>query len=273
MGSGISELSAATLRELHSERNRPLVLANVWDAASARIVEDAGFPAIATSSAGVAYALGYADGQQVPPEEMYAAIYRIARTVRIPVTADIEAGYGDVAKTARALIDAGAVGMNLEDYENDGLVPLDEQLERIAAVKAMGLEAGVPIVINARTEIYLANIGDPDSRLERSLERLQAFARAGADCLFIPGIKDEPTIERFVQALDGPLNILAVAGSPSIARLRELGVARISVGSGPMRATMALTRRIAVEMRDHGTYDAITTDTIAYPDANALFLR
>lgn len=255
------------LRELHAPQNHPLVLANVWDAASARIVEAAGFSAVASSSAGVAYSLGYPDGQLVPMREMLDAVSRIVRAVRVPVTADLEAGYGDVSATVRALIDAGAAGLNLEDFENDALVPLAKQLDRIRAARALG------VVVNARTDIYLAQLGDPASRFERTVERLQAYAAAGADCVFVPGIRDEETIGKLVKSVSKPLNILATAGTPPIPRLKELGVGRVSIGSGPMRAAMTLTRRIAEELRDHGTYDAFTRETIPYADANALFER
>jgi 2-methylisocitrate lyase-like PEP mutase family enzyme len=171
------------------------------------------------------------------------------------------------------LIAAGAVGMNLEDMEGSILVPLHHQLERIRTVLAVATYTGVPIVLNARTDIYLAQVGDSESRFERTVERIVAFAEAGADSVFVPGVKDEETIARLARSVDAPLNILATVGSPSIPRLRELGVARISVGSGPMRAGMALMRRIALEMRDSGTYDAFTRDTIDYADANRLFER
>ena len=248
------------------------MLPNVWDAASARIVEQAGYPAIATSSAGIAYSLGYADGQLVSPAEMFAAVARITRTVRVPVTADLEAGYGDPAATAQALLDAGAVGLNFEDYENEALVPDDEQVRRIAAIRAVGERAGVHVGINARTDIYLAQIGAPETRLERTVARLRRYVAAGADCVFVPAVKDEPTIRELVEAVHAPVNILAMPGSPSIARMKELGVARVSTGSGPMRSSMALMRRIATELLTTGTYENLTRD-LNYADANALFLR
>jgi 2-methylisocitrate lyase-like PEP mutase family enzyme len=263
---------AGTLRDLHRSA-RPLVLPNVWDAASARIIEDAGYPAIATSSAGMAYSLGYADGQQVPPAEMFAAVARIVRAVRVPVTADIESGYGDAAAATRELIKTGAVGMNLEDMADGVLIPLERQVETIGSVIDEARRAGIPMVLNARTDIYLAHVGDAGSRFDRTVERLLAFAKAGADCVFVPGVYDEETISKLVRCLELPLNILATEGSPPISRLRELGVARVSAGSGPMRATMALARHIATEMRDLGTYETFTTRTIPYPEANTLFRR
>ncbi len=259
--------SATRFRELHEPEGRPLLLCNIWDAGSARIVEAAGYPALATGSAGVAFSLGYADGQTIPFQEMMAAVARIVRAVEVPVSADVEAGYGDVEATARELINAGAAGMNLEDLEDGKLVPLDQQVDRIRRARDSGL------VVNARTDIYLAGIGDAGSRFDRTVERLRAFAAAGADCVFVPGVRDEATIAALVRSVDVAVNILATAGSPTAGRLRELGVARISVGSGPMRATMALTRRIALEMRNSGEWDSFTNDTIPYADANAIFQR
>lgn len=263
---------AELLRSLH-QTERPLVLLNAWDAASARVFAASGAKAIATTSAGVAYCLGYADGQQVPAAEMIAAIARICRVVEVPVTADVEAGYGDLEGTVRGLIAAGAVGLNLEDMEGEGddaLVPLAQQLERIRTVKNIAAGAGVPVVLNARTDIYLAHLGPAGRRFDCTVERLRAFAGAGADCVFVPGIVDENTIERLAAAIGVPLNILAVAGSPPISRLAELGVRRVSVGSGPMRATMGLARRIAAELLGSGTYGAMVEGAIPYPEANRL---
>lgn len=260
---------AKILRELHAKRNWPLLLPNAWDAASARIFEDAGFPAVATTSAGVAYALGYPDGQRVPAGEMIKAIARIVRAVRVPVTADVEAGYGSAAETARALIEVGAVGMNLEDAEGATLVPLDEQVARNRSVRAAAPE----IVINARTDIFLAQHSDASSRLERTIERLRAFVEAGADSVFVPGVRDAETIGKLVRAVDVPLNILAGEGTPPVAELKRLGVGRITIRSGGMRATLALTRRIAMELRDLGTYEAFTRETIPYAEVNKLFER
>jgi 2-methylisocitrate lyase-like PEP mutase family enzyme len=258
--------------ELHRLHQGPpiLCLANVWDAASARIVESAGFPAIGTSSAGIAFSLGYADGERIPRAEMLAAVRRIAGAVAAPVTADLEAGYEDVEVTAAGLMEAGAVGLNLEDIQGGGLVDLPAQLEKIRTVRRAGERAGVPIVINARTDIYLEQIGEEATCFSRAVERLAAYRDVGADCLFIPGVRDEPTISRLVEALHFPLNILAGAGTPSARRLQDLGVARVSLGSGPMRATMALTRRIAEELRDHGAWSEMLERTIPYAEANQL---
>ena len=194
---------------------------------------------------------------------MIEVVARIVRTVQVPVTADVEAGYGGAAATAKAVWSAGAVGMNLEDMEGDGLVDL---VPRIRAIR----EAVPEIVINARCDVFLNTVGDEATRFERIVERLNAYRDAGADCLFAPGVRDRETIARLVKAIRGPLNILAVAGSPSIADMQAMGVARVSVGSGPMRATLGLVERIARELRDQGTYSAMTDGAIPYADANRL---
>jgi 2-methylisocitrate lyase-like PEP mutase family enzyme len=253
---------ANALRTLH--RGRILLLPNVWDVASARIVEEGGFAAIATTSAGVAFSLGYPDAQRITREEMLARITRIRKAVKIPVTADVEAGYGnrpeDAARTAREVIEAGAVGMNLEDATDDPAHPLLElslQLEKIRAVREAGLKSGVLLVLNARTDVYLAEVGASETRYDNALKRLLAFRDAGADCVFIPGLKDPETIGRMVRDLKCPVNILAGPGSPSVPQLEKLGVARVSLGSGPMRATLGLMKRIAEELMTSGTYSAM----------------
>ena len=250
-----------------------LVLPNAWDCASARIFEQAGFPAIATTSAGIAFSLGYSDGQRISRDLMLATVARICAAVPLPVTADLESGYGDVAKTTAGLIAAGAVGLNFEDmdHESQALTPIPAQIEKITMIRRIASGLGVNIVVNARTDVFLAQIGEPSTRFERACERLQAYIAAGADCVFLPGLADEATIRRVVETVKFPLNILAGANLPTIPRLRELGVARVSVGSGIMRATLGLTRRIAQELKHSGTYAALLDGTMTFAEANALF--
>lgn len=255
------EQKADTLRALH----RPtLLLPNAWDAASARIFERAGFPAIATTSAGIAFALGYPDGQIVSRKEMIEAVARIARMVQVPVTADVEAGYDDPVETARGVWAAGAVGMNLEDTAGS-----NDLIDLVPVIRA--IRAAVPkMVLNARTDIFLNGIGDESTRFDRAVERLNAYRAAGADCLYPPGVRDKATIARLAKAVHGPINILAVAGSPSIAEMKAMGVARVTVGSGPMRATLGLTERIARELRDQGTYASMAEGAMPYADVNRM---
>jgi 2-methylisocitrate lyase-like PEP mutase family enzyme len=250
-----------------------LVLPNSWDCASARIFEQAGFPAIGTTSAGIAFSLGYSDGQRIPRDLMLATVGRISAAVALPVTADLESGYGDVVASTVGLIAAGAVGLNLEDVDHDSqaLTPIRAQIEKITTVRRTAARLGVNIVINARTDVFLAQIGEPSTRFDRACERLQAYIAAGADCIFLPGVADESTIRRAVEILNFPLNILAGVNLPTIPRLRELGVARVSIGSGIMRAILGLTRRIAQELKHSGTYTALLEGTLPFAEANALF--
>jgi 2-methylisocitrate lyase-like PEP mutase family enzyme len=273
-----SELARQFLA-LHDGR-KTLLLPNAWDVASARIFEDAGFPAVGTSSAGVAFALGYSDGQKISRGEMLTVVHRIAEAVHIPVTADVEAGYGakpeDAAETAREVIAAGAVGMNLEDAipdKPDALADLSLQIEKIRAVNEISKRAGIAFVLNGRTDVFLAEIGPAETRLARAIERLNAYREAGAQSLFVPGVKDKETIAQLVGGVRGPLNILATAGTPPLAELEKLGVARASVGSGPMRATLGLTARIARQLHDEGTFSLMTDGAMTYADANRLFTR
>lgn len=254
---------ANTFRTLHHGRET-LLLPNVWDVAAARIIEEAGFPAIATTSAGVAFSLGYPDGQKISREEMLARVARITRAVKVPVSADVEAGYGDrpedAAQTARGVIEAGAVGINLEDGTGDSqrpLVDLALQLEKIRAVREAASKAGVLLVLNARTDVYLDQVGPPETRYDESTRRALAYRDAGADCVFVPGVRDAETIAKLVRDLQCPLNILAGPGSLPVPELEKLGVARVSLGSAPMRATLGLLRRMAEELKTSGTYAAL----------------
>jgi 2-methylisocitrate lyase-like PEP mutase family enzyme len=251
---------AEAFRAMHRGQ-RLLLLPNAWDVASARIFEEAGFGAIATTSAGIAFTLGYPDGQRISRDEMLQSVSRIAAALNVPVTADVEAGYGDrpedAAQTTEAVIESGAVGINLEDASGNAshpLVDLPLQLEKIAAVRQAAQTAGVPIVLNARTDVYLLQVGPPEKRYDQALQRLTAFRDAGADCVFLPGVRDSATIGRMVRDLNFPLNILAGPGSPSIPELQKLGVARVSLGSSPMRATLGLLQRMADELKASGTY-------------------
>jgi len=254
---------AEALRALHLG-HEPLLLPNVWDIASARIIEESGFPALATTSAGIAFAQGFPDGQVISAQRMLGAVAQIASAVHVPVTADVEAGYGDrpedAAQTARGVMEAGAVGMNLEDARGDAehpLVELELQLEKIRAIRQTAQQWGIPLVLNARSDVYLLQVGEPAKRYDETVRRLRAFRDAGADCAFVPGVRDAETIRRLVADLACPVNILAGPGSPPVAELAALGVKRISLGSGPMRATMGLLRRLGAELKTQGTYTSL----------------
>ena len=264
---------AVALRALH-HRPEPLVFVNVWDGASARIIEAAGFPAIATSSAGVAYVDGFPDGQAISRDGMLAHVKVIANVVDVPVTADLEGGYGptvdDAIATTRGAIAAGAVGMNFEDsLPNGSLLSPDAHAERVRAVRRTGGELGVPFVINARTDVYHAP-GSEEDRFTETVARAKAYLAAGADCIFIPFISDGALIGRLCAAIPGPVNVLAGAASPDVAALTKLGVHRISLGGGPAAHLLAVLQRVAIDVREHGTYGFLA-DRIPHGELNALF--
>ncbi|MGC2492258.1 isocitrate lyase/PEP mutase family protein [Candidatus Binatus sp.] len=267
---------AEAFRAMH-DRSRILVLPNAWDAMSARVIEEAGASAIATTSAGVAFSVGYPDGEAIPRDEMIAAIARISRVVTIPVTADIESGFArdtrELAETIRRVIDAGAVGINLEDQVHDGiprLYDLDQAVDRVRAAREAADSAGVPVVINARTDVYLLGIGEPETRFAHAIRRANAYRKAGADCLFLPAVTRCAEIERIVHALDGPLNLLAFPGIPTIPELERLGVARLSVGTRLTLNAMSALKKTAAELLSTGTYESMLVGDITFADANRL---
>ena len=266
---------AETFRSLHSG-SRILVLPNAWDVASARIVEAAGAQAIATTSAGIANALGYADGQRIPRNLMMEAARRIVRSVDLPVTVDAEAGYGqgpeDAAETAQQVIAAGAVGMNLEDGTGDPSDPLFEVEQQVARIRAVRGEAGndAPLLLNARIDVFLAAVGRPETRIQEAVRRASAYRDAGADCLFVPGVTDAKVISELVHAIKGPLNVLAGPGTPPVAELERIGVARVSTGSAFMRACFAKARDVARDILDSGAWESLLDKSISYAEMNAL---
>jgi 2-methylisocitrate lyase-like PEP mutase family enzyme len=259
--------TALAFRALHIP-GRPLVLPNAWDTASARLVEEAGAAAVATTSAGLAWDLGTADGDRLDRDRALGAVARVAAAVRVPVSADIESGYAKdaagVGDTIRAVLAAGAVGVNIEDalYGGEGtgdggrgpLRPVAEQAERIAAARAAADAAGVPLFINARIDTVLRGAGG----VEETLERAAAFLAAGADGIFVPGAVDPGTVKSLVAGVEGPLNVLVGPGAPPVAELAALGVARISAGSSIAQAAHAVVRRAARELLSAGTYDSLT---------------
>src|ERR1700726_3718124 len=254
-----------------------LILPNAWDAVTARLFVKAGARVIATTSAGIAASLGYSDGQNVPRDLMVEAIARIARVIDVPVTADIESGYADspreLGESIRAVINAGAIGFNLEDATGDSSQPLfavEQQIERIRAAREAADNLGVRVVINARTDVYLAKVGEPVGRFAETVRRLNAYREAGADCLFVPGVTDMPTLTQLVRSVPSPLNVLAGPGMPSVADLQHIGIARLSVGSAIMRATLALARDAADELLQKGTYNTFLDRNIPYNEVNEL---
>jgi len=266
---------AARFRRLHDAR--PLVLPNAWDSASARVIELAGAPAIATTSAGVSWALGKGDGQRLDRTEMMEAVRRIVDAVTVPVTADIEGGYGDgtaddVALSVRLVTEAGAVGINLEDSIGGTLLPLERQAERILAARDSASAEGIGLFINARTDGYLFGAGAAEARFDDTVRRAAAYLAAGADGVFVPGVVDAGTIGRLVAAIHGPVNIMAGPGSPNTAELARLGVVRVSVGPAIAQAALETVRRAARELLESGTYGTLEA-ALPFPEANGIFAR
>jgi 2-methylisocitrate lyase-like PEP mutase family enzyme len=289
---------ASRLLDLH-HGDQPLVLINAWDAASAAMVEHCGLPAIATSSAAMANTLGFPDGQYLPWAQMLEAVARVCRAVKVPVTADIESGFAAnvtaLETSITQIIHAGAVGVNLEDVmpananlqnaesknadpirHGNPLFSLPEQIARIQAARRAAEAAGVHLVINARTDAYWQSGVDPAEAMRGTLERGKAYLQAGADCIFIPGLRNPDHIKTVTNHLIAgnpvaPVNILAGPGVPSIPELAKLGVRRVSYGSGPHRAAMGLLRRIASEAKTSGTYEALTEGAVPYEEMNGLF--
>ncbi|MDH6578752.1 isocitrate lyase/phosphoenolpyruvate mutase family protein [Kitasatospora sp. MAP5-34] len=260
---------ARLLHQLH-RAGTPLVLANVWDAASARLVAEAGAPAIATASASVSWTLGVPDGDRLDRARALAQTALIAGAVDLPVTADLESGFAETAagvgETVTALLATGAVGINLED----GLRPPAEAAERVAAARAAADAVGLPLFLNARTDLFLRALGDPAGRLDEAVSRARAFIAAGADGIFVPGVEDADTIAALVAAIPAPLNVMAGPGAPTVAELAKLGVARISLGPGLAKVAYAAVERAAQEVYATGTYDALA-DGLDYGRLNGLF--
>ena len=219
---------AEELRRLHAAPE-PLVLVNVWDAASAKVVAgSAGGRAIATASWAIASAHGLPDGEALSREAMLEAVAVVARAVELPVTADLERGYGDVRLTVEGALEAGAVGCNLEDSDGaGGLWPAQEHAAVVAAARAAGDAAGIPLVINARADVFLTDVIPSDERLLATLERGAAYLEAGADCIFVPGVRDVTAIASLAREMGGPISVLAGAGGPTLAELADAGVARV----------------------------------------------
>ena len=251
----------------------PLLLANAWDVASAVTIANAGAKAIATTSAGVAWSLGVPDAADLGADRAAAAIERITAAVSVPVSADIEAGYGAepdvVAATVTAIVQAGAVGINLEDRSGrngTALFHVAEQAERLAAARAAADRLSIPLWINARTDVFLAGVGRAEERLQATLERAAAYAAAGADSLFVPGLID---LEALAELAAGPLPIAVMvwAGAPPVSELASAGVARISLGPAIAQKAYGVAARAAAELLTDGTYDS-SADGIAYDEMN-----
>jgi 2-methylisocitrate lyase-like PEP mutase family enzyme len=271
------QAKAESLRSLHS--SGVLVLPNAWDAGSAAVIAAAGAQAIATTSGGVAWSLGRPDGHGLTREEMVEQVRRVAGAVDLPVSADIEGGYGpapqDVAKTVEAVVGAGAVGVNIEDSRAPGgpLFDPQEQAERLRAGRAAATRAGLPeLVINVRTDVILFGIGEPEGRLDDVIARAAGYAEAGADCLFVPGLIDLDALAALVKATSLPVNVMAWPGAPTVAEFAAAGVRRVSLGTAIAQSAYTLAQRAATEVLTKGTYHELG-GALDFGTLNGLFAR
>lgn len=251
-----------------------LLLPNVWDAMSARIFAAAGFDSLATTSAGVAWALGYPDGEIAPWAEVVGATARIVRAAGVPVTADIERGYGDspeiVGKHVADIIRTGVVGINLEDGLNGSIRSVDDATARLQAARKGALDEGVPIVINARCDVFHLRHGEESTRFDAAVARCRAYLAAGADCVYPFGLRDHGLIAAFTKAVGAPVNITGRPGMPDAAELERIGVARITIASASTLMTMGAIRKLAADLRSTGGFDALS-GPFHHPDAQKLF--
>ncbi|MGE0742874.1 MAG: isocitrate lyase/phosphoenolpyruvate mutase family protein [Hyphomonadaceae bacterium] len=259
---------AAKFHDLHKDF---LILLNAWDAASARVMQDIGAKAIATSSAAVAWAHGYADGHHLPTEKLIAVVEEIARVVSVPITTDAEGGYSDdprqVAENVKAFIGAGAVGVNIED----GKQPHDLHLRKIEAVREAAVRVGVDLFINARTDVYLKRLAAPEQALEETLRRAAAIREAGASGLFVPAIHAPQDIATVVERAGLPLNVMAIPGVPTAKELKTLGAKRLSAATSIFNAAMAGAREAAEDFLAQGDSSALWERRGSPPDYNKLF--
>lgn len=262
---------ARLFRSLHDPAH-PLALANAWDVASAVVAVAAGAPAVATTSAGVAWSLGLPDGDRLDRARALDVVARVVAAVDVPVTADIEGGFGatpdEVGETVEGVLAAGAVGINIEDGGRDP----GALAERVAAARRVADRAGVPLYVNARADVYLRGVGDPDGRLDETVARAHRYLDAGATGIFVPGVVDPATVEALTARIPAPVNVLVGPGAPSVPELGRLGVARASLGSDVVLAALAVVRAATAELLGTGTYAAVTGG-LGYRDVNDLLDR
>ncbi len=266
---------ASALLRLHADG--VLVLPNAWDVASAALFAQAGAPAVATTSAGLAWSQGYRDGEQLPRADLFRLLRRIAEVVDVPVTADLEAGFGadevEVSQTVTAVLEAGVVGINLEDGRpgGDGVFDLPEAAARIAAARKAAVAHGVAdLVINGRTDVYMRGVGDPSGRPAEVLRRAEAFAAAGADCLFVAGLSDLRVLSDLAADSPLPINVFTAAGGATVEQLRAAGVRRVTVGPALAQAAYTAAGELARELLGAGTLTA-GSPWLGYGALNTLF--
>lgn len=276
MSTATQTTKARLFRQMH-DRSHVLLLPNAWDAGCARMFAGAGASAIATTSAGVAWSLGYPDGEHAPLEQVLAATARIAHAVELPVSADIESGYGataaGVAESVGAFIACGVVGINIEDglHAPGALRSIEDAVARIRAVRAAADHAGIPIVINARTDTYMLGFGDSaPSRFDETVRRGHAYLAAGADCIFPIGLADAVILENLVLTLNAPISIAARPGLPDMADLARIGIARVSLATRLATVAYSAADTAWRNVLANGDFESLQS-TLTHPDMQRLF--
>ncbi len=277
MISSIQKEKAELFLRYHQDKDI-LVLLNSWDISSSKLIEATGYKAIATTSMGVAASLGYPDCQIITLSEMLEVITGIVNAVKVPVSVDIEAGYGnnlnEIIESVKKIIATGIVGINIEDSIDLSPILIDEMefCERISAIRELSNSLGFHLVINARTDSFYVSSGSPQEKLSESIKRGNKYREAGADCIFVQPVWEKEMISTLVNEIDAPINILSnptigTGVTPSIRELQDLGVARVSLGSSLMKATLALIKKVADELSAKGTYNILLDTLTPLPDA------
>ena len=281
MVSNIQKEKAELFLKYHHDKEI-LVLLNSWDIGSSKLIEACGYKAVATTSMGIAASLGYPDCQVIQLPEMLEVITGIINAVEVPMTVDIEAGYGnnlnEIIDSAKKIIATGIVGINIEDSIDLNPVLIDEMefCERISAIRALSDSMDFHLVINARTDSFYTSTGSTQEKLSESIRRGNKYREAGADCIFVQPVWEKETIATLVKEINAPINILSnptigAGVTPSISELQDLGVARVSLGSGLMKATLALIKKVANELSEKGTYNILLDTLTPLPDAASAY--
>ncbi|GJM61564.1 isocitrate lyase/phosphoenolpyruvate mutase family protein [Persicobacter diffluens] len=265
---------ALYFQSLHQQQ-APLILPNAWHAGSAVIFQKAGFQAIGTTSAGMAYTLGYPDGEKIQLEDILSLTEQIQKRISLPLSVDMEMGYGkcpeSIAQNIKKVIEAGAVGINIEDGLPSGqLADLEFQTAVIERLSALKKEMGIPFVINARSCVLWLKIGETEENINIATQRAKAFQKAGADCIFLPGATDYDTVKKLKDQIDAPLNIILNRLSPDLRKLQNLGVNRVSIGSAGVRSVLQNILSFSEEILNNKTED-ILANPLDYHATNKLF--
>jgi 2-methylisocitrate lyase-like PEP mutase family enzyme len=271
------QAKAERFRALH-QGNNLLVLPNIWDVLGAALLEDLGYPAVATASAAVALTNGYDDGEQIPLSDVLLKLAAIVKQVNLPVTADLESGYAanedELAETIIKLLDAGVIGINLEDFDRSKgmLFTREEQCRRIKAVRAAAQSKHIHLFINARTDVYLRgnSLTTPQEKFQETISRASAYLDAGADCIFPPALTESNELEQLVKRLQCPINVLAMPGVADPKTLQSIGIARVSLGPGFLKIAIKAMRDLAIKLKNQEGWEEVLANPVSTKDLKRL---